>query len=157
VAFEGDYDWLEKTLEYLKPIKQEQQPAEWSEEDKAFLKVAIAICNRYSHKDIADWLKSLRPQPQQNMSIGFMLYLDEHRPDGKMCLSNAECNEIETAFKNQSWDTILRYAEKYLPHWKPTGYQINSLLAAEGIARANNYPEIAKVLSSLYEQLQKLM
>ena len=39
------------------------QPAEWSEEDKAFLKVAIAICNRYSHKDIADWLKSLRPQP----------------------------------------------------------------------------------------------
>ncbi len=38
-----------------------QKAAEWSEEDEAFLKVAIAICNRYSHKDIADWLKSLRP------------------------------------------------------------------------------------------------
>jgi len=38
-------------------------PKEWSDEDEAFLKVAIAICNRYSRKDIADWLKSLRPQP----------------------------------------------------------------------------------------------
>lgn len=35
------------------------KPAGWSEDDEAFLKVAIAICNRYSHKDIADWLKSL--------------------------------------------------------------------------------------------------
>lgn len=43
--------------------QKEQKPAEWSEEDEAFLRVAIAICNRYSHKDIADWLKSLRPQP----------------------------------------------------------------------------------------------
>ena len=42
-------------------MQKEQKPAEWSEEDEAFLKVAIAICNRYSHKDIADWLKSLRP------------------------------------------------------------------------------------------------
>ncbi|MBQ3950724.1 MAG: hypothetical protein II661_09635, partial [Bacteroidales bacterium] len=39
------------------PIEQE---SEWSEEDEAFLKVAIAICNRYSHKDIANWLKSLK-------------------------------------------------------------------------------------------------
>ena len=38
-------------------------PKEWSDEDEAFLKVAIAICNRYSRKDIADWLKSIRPQP----------------------------------------------------------------------------------------------
>jgi len=47
--------------------QKEQKPAEWSEEDEAFLKVAIAICNRYSHKDIADWLKSLRPQPKQDI------------------------------------------------------------------------------------------
>jgi hypothetical protein len=47
-------DWLDEHI---------SQPAEWSEEDEAFLKVAIAICNRYSHKDIADWLKSLRSRP----------------------------------------------------------------------------------------------
>lgn len=41
--------------EYLRNIKL----AEWNKNDEAFLKVAIAVCNRYSHKDIADWLKSL--------------------------------------------------------------------------------------------------
>jgi hypothetical protein len=41
--------------EYLRNIKL----AEWSKNDEAFLKVAIAVCNRYSHKDIADWLKFL--------------------------------------------------------------------------------------------------
>ena len=49
----------------------DEKPEEWSEEDEAFLKVAIAVCNRYSHKDIADWLKSLperfnlQPQAKQ--------------------------------------------------------------------------------------------
>lgn len=43
---------------FLKSLRL-QSKREWSEEDEAFLKVAIAICNRYSHKDIADWLKSL--------------------------------------------------------------------------------------------------
>lgn len=126
--------------------------------------------NRYAYKEndgdtsydreIA-WLKSLRPQPQQNMSIGFMIYLDEHRPDGKMCLSNAECNEIETAFKNQSWDTIIRYIEKYQPHWKPSNEQINYLGAAviEAQRRHNEstdgFPRY-RVLKELYEQLLKL-
>jgi hypothetical protein len=41
----------------------EQKPVEWSDEDKAMLKVAIAVLRRYSHDDVADWLKSLRPQP----------------------------------------------------------------------------------------------
>lgn len=32
IAFEGDYDWLEKNLEYLKP-KRNEQPVEWLEEE----------------------------------------------------------------------------------------------------------------------------
>lgn len=52
------------------------KPAEWSAEDEAFLKVAIAICNRYSHKDIADWLKSLRPQPHWKPSEEQILALE---------------------------------------------------------------------------------
>ena len=57
---ESGYEWDAEKKE-LKKI--EQQSAEWSEEDKAFLTVAIAVCNKYSHKDIAGWLKSLKPQP----------------------------------------------------------------------------------------------
>jgi len=41
----------------------EQKPVEWSDKDKAMLKVAIAVLRRYGHDDVADWLKSLRPQP----------------------------------------------------------------------------------------------
>ena len=52
-------DWAKLVAYVNKYLTNERQ---WSDEDEAFLKVAIAICNRYSHKDIADWLKSLRPQ-----------------------------------------------------------------------------------------------
>ena len=62
-------------LAYLDKLKEKSEKPiipEWSEEDEAFLKVAIAICNRYSHKDIADWLKNLRERikslrPQHNL------------------------------------------------------------------------------------------
>ena len=39
----------------------DEKPAEWSEEDNAMLKVAIAVLRRYSHDDVANFLKSLRP------------------------------------------------------------------------------------------------
>ena len=69
VAFEDGYDWLEKNLEYLKPVKQE-----WSEEDTEMIMKIISslrgyICTfdpdsknheAYIQKEIA-WLKSLRP------------------------------------------------------------------------------------------------
>ena len=167
MTFEDGYDWLEKNLEYMKPNKQE-----WSEEDEDMLNSCISSIeeakeNRYAYKETdgdtsydheIDWLKLLRPKPQQNMSIGFMTYLDEHRPDGKMCLSNAECNEIETAFKNQSWDTILRYVEKYQPHWKPNEEQIATLekwLKDKQFDGASRYAY--PIFESLYEQLKKLM
>jgi predicted P-loop ATPase len=37
-----------------------QPKQEWSEEDKTMLKVAIAVLRRYSHDDVANFLKSLR-------------------------------------------------------------------------------------------------
>lgn len=145
-----------------------QKTSEWSEEDEKMKTNAVLslmyLIEECPNADFIDsvkkeiaWLKSLRPQPQQNMSIGFMLYLDEHRPDGKMCLSNAECNEIETAFKNQSWDTILRYIEKYQPHWKPSEEQLNALnFAITYFMHETNYKNPAE-LRELYEQLKKLM
>ena len=69
VAFEDGYDWLEKNLEYMKPVKQE-----WSEEDEEMLKDIIAGLEAtkqltYRHEPSGwacynrwiDWLKSLRP------------------------------------------------------------------------------------------------
>ena len=48
------------------------------------------------------------------LSIGFMHFLDENRKDGKMCLSNGECADIDRAFDNQDWAKLERYAKKYL-------------------------------------------
>lgn len=48
------------------------------------------------------------------LAMGFMEFLDEHRKDGKMCLSNMECADIERAFDNQDWDKLARYMDKYL-------------------------------------------
>lgn len=47
------------------------------------------------------------------LSIAFIRYLDFNRPIGKMNLSNAECKDIDKAFKENDWTKILRYAEKY--------------------------------------------
>lgn len=67
---------------------------------------------------VESWLKSLRPQPHKDiyqaakhdLAIKFMNYLDENRPEGKMCLFNAQCEDIDKAFKENDWAKILRYA-----------------------------------------------
>lgn len=138
---------------------------EWSEEDERMRQTAIEACKTvaadYENSNARfykckEWLESLRPQPQQNMSIYFMMYLDEHRPDGKMCLSNAECNQIEVAFKNQDWDIILKYAEKYLPRWKPSGEQMAALFSELPVVKGCG-DKAQNILESLYEDLKKLM
>ena len=48
------------------------------------------------------------------LAIAFMNYLDEKRKDGKMCLSNGECADIDKAFNTQDWSKLARYADKYL-------------------------------------------
>ena len=52
------------TANWLKSLPERfnlQPKQEWSEEDKAMLKVAIAVLRRYNHDDVANFLKSLRP------------------------------------------------------------------------------------------------
>ena len=46
-------------------------------------------------------------------AFGYMHFLDENRPEDKMCLSNGECMDIERAFKEQDWAELCRYLEKY--------------------------------------------
>ena len=111
---------------------------EWSEEDEKMLdKVCCLISpgtkltndNADYCVELKQWiislqkriLKSLRPQPKQeiyqsvkhDLAIKFMNYLDENRPEGKMCLSNGECEDIDKAFKENDWNKIIRYIEKY--------------------------------------------
>ena len=87
MSVEDGYDWLEKTLEYLKPIK-----SEWSEEGKEIISSAVYWLKRYlSDSQALDigardcrWtveqtlnkLKSLRPQPKQEWSEGEMKMLN---------------------------------------------------------------------------------
>jgi len=139
----------QKEMSEIRALKnKEQKPLEWSEEDEAMIKSILFVLESYvSHSESAsspslitsyptyykeiDWLKSLRPQPHEeiyqsakrDLAIKFMNYLDENRPDGKMCLSNAESEDIDKAFKENDWAKIMRYADKYLPHWKPSDEQ----------------------------------
>ena len=48
------------------------------------------------------------------LSLSFMCFLDENRSEGKMCLSNGECFDIEKAFNEMDFAKLFRYMEKYL-------------------------------------------
>ena len=72
-----------------------QKPAEWGDAERKKL---------YSDGfDIA----------RKALAGAFMQYLDEHRPEGKMCLSNGECAQLDNAFKVGDVETIVRYINKY--------------------------------------------
>ena len=131
-----------------------QPKQEWSEEDEKNLELVIDCIYKFYPDPVMkyklkEWLKSLRPQSKENpkcedcpnrgnthqylkgskegnreLALSFMAYLDENRPEGKMCLSNGECADIEKAFIEHDWDKIMRYANKYQPSWKPSEKQM---------------------------------
>ena len=47
-------------------------------------------------------------------ALSFINYLDAHRYEGKMDVSNGECEDIENAFNNAMWDRLHRYYCKYI-------------------------------------------
>ena len=47
-------------------------------------------------------------------ALSFINYLDAHKYEGKMCVSNVECEDIENAFHNAMWDRLHRYYCKYI-------------------------------------------
>lgn len=49
-----------------------------------------------------------------NCAMSFIDYLDTHKYEGKMCVSNIECEDIENAFHNTMWDRLHRYYCKYI-------------------------------------------
>ena len=160
--------------EYFHGIK----PAEWSEEDEKKRACAISLLQIFRDSGMAinpgfgkpvrainkciDWLKSLRPQPHKeiyqaakhDLAIKFMNHLDENRPEGKMSLSNGECEDIDKAFKENDWAKIMRYVEKYRPSWKPSEEQMEAL--KELIDDANKAGWVTPGATELYENLKRL-
>ena len=47
-------------------------------------------------------------------AMSFIDYIDAHKYEGKMCVSNGECEDIENAFHNAMWDRLHRYYCKYI-------------------------------------------
>ena len=47
-------------------------------------------------------------------ALSFIDYLDAHKYESKMCVSNGECKDIENAFHNAMWDRLHRYYCKYI-------------------------------------------
>ena len=146
ISTPADENWFEIQKRWEK--EDEQQPAEWNEEDtEMYINVASSLrgyaCGLENEehkghiKKELDWLenrfKYFRPQSKDEiykekneafklgkhqLAIKFMNYLDENRPKDKMSLSNSECEDIDKAFKENDLAKIIRYAEKYLSHWK---------------------------------------
>jgi hypothetical protein len=51
---------------------------------------------------------------KRTLSLSFMNFLDNNRPEGKMCLSNGECFDIDKAFDEMDFAKLFRYMKKYL-------------------------------------------
>ena len=114
-----------KEIQCLKKLKSlcPQSKQEWNKEDEKMLQSIIKDfrAGKVSTIGQEQWLKSLHPQSHKeiyqatkhDLAIKFMNYLDENKPEGKMSLSNAECEDIDKAFKENDWNKIFRYIEKY--------------------------------------------
>ena len=173
-------DDVNKSVDWLKSLPERfnlQPKQEWSEEDitngwtgvnlERYLSCLqkLGTGNPQQPETInSKWFKEhCRPQPREeiyqsakhDLAIRFMNYLDENRPEGKMGLSNGECEDIDKAFKEYDWAKIMRYVEKYRSSWKPSEDQMEALKwLVEYMSPSEKYVVIVK---NLYEQLKKLM
>lgn len=68
------------------------------------------------------WLEKQEPIDKDKLAKGvlrsvattIMQYLDSNTAEGKMCLSNMECEDIENAVFNADWAKVYRYMKKKL-------------------------------------------
>lgn len=114
----------EKLLAEIKIIQQslESRDVRFNQVKKIRTESLIECC-----KSITDVIDSLQQEQSEvdtykqlcgYMGIAFMQFLGKIRAEGKMCLSNGECADIDKAFLEQDWDKLLRYAHKYDAQYK---------------------------------------
>lgn len=98
--------------EMLAWLEKQGTPAKLSEEEQnRFAKVVLSSC-----------------------ATSFIYYLDAHKYEGKKCVSNGECEDIENAFYNAMWDRLHRYYCKYIEkqgEQKPSDEDMKTLLRTE--------------------------
>jgi len=167
MTFEDGYDWLEKTLEYLKPKR------EWSEEDERRFEVLMAMCDDRQNEssptsttyremtETKDWLKnrfkSLRPQPKQEWNeeteedSDIICEIIDHCVaipyiGGTLRLSDERKKGLKTFVKS------LRPQ----PHWKPTEEQMKALENVIKCELSAGLHTRAEILQTLQNELKKL-
>lgn len=84
-------------------------------------------------------------------ALSFIDYLDAHKYEGKMCVFNGECEDIENAFHNAMWDKLHRYYCKYIEKQSERKYTKKDVDDAylKGISDTKN--EIEKQYEANYQ------
>lgn len=160
---------MDENGELAEMYRSEQQPAEWSEEDKEKLDFVISVCidaqrpsgcaegSVYYNKlnEAQKWLKSLRPQPKQewseedekiyNKALDAIYYKDCNEKDDVISALNDLCDLISRKRK-----VIPPYA-----HWKPSEEHFQGLRRA--LKHVTRDSDAWNSLTDLYEHLQKLL
>ncbi len=181
-AEKQDYSGL-NDLEHLT----EPKPAEWSKEDEGMLKwiedilliadgdlndklngkVSPISDSAYSSMKLCiakclSWLKSLRPQPQGTYKLIvhniYEMLKDKDFFDIPPSHRVSLLNDIRVRCKNADEQAEILD----VPSWKPSEEQMNCLCAAVDAAIRKHNESVsgyqpARILKSLYEQLEKLM
>ena len=153
----NDVRWLKNLLE-----KQQQKPAEWSEESNEVILKAVELLNRYGNSlcngspekanevyKVADSLKSLRTQPKQEWS-------EEDEKMRQHIISDLrEFRDCETDEELISdYEDEIDWLKSLRPHWKPTQEQIELLEKLSNYGGHYGYQNLE--LQKLVTQLKKL-
>lgn len=138
---------------FAKPIdKVEQKPAEWSEEDEKYLKLAIENFQTLGNSFLTSWLKNLKdrvyPQPKQNWS----------EEDERLFQIVIDILDRENHFGNISHTDLIacvRKLKSLKPQntWKPSDEQMYNLSEA---AHYRTPFWDCDILIGLYDELKKL-
>lgn len=122
---------VKATIEQIFPELKESEDEKIRKELLTFFKESIHGGHILTNKEYDSWIAWLEKQgipaklseEEQNRfakgvltgcALSFIDYLDAHKYEGKMCVSNGECEDIENAFHNAMWDRLHRYYCKYI-------------------------------------------
>ncbi len=84
-------------------------------------------------------------------AMSFINYLDAHLYEGKMCVSNGECEDIENAFQNAMWDKLHRYYCKFTEKQKEPHYTKRNALFDKCVAECD--PAVMKEVSDEIDEM----
>lgn len=156
-----------KRKEWFKSIKDRVQPKqkqEWNEKDKCLIDLALWCVNQkeasydgelFSQQNFVDakyWLKSLRPQKQDVMSV------DEFRRVVGYLVQDIVANEhMVEAEKQPTKFFVEKYYNKLRPQttWKPSEEQMNALLSQLPAVKGSGN-KVQNILQTLYNDLKAL-